>query len=153
MYFPTTTDVVQRQDAFEAQRRETQERAEAGERARKQNITTFEQMWLSLGSDVLKLDGSRHDAELVEARGLAMNRWSQLLSKEEQVIREGAALASRPKNRPAQQGDDLLPDRTLDARNAAWDDETRHRRESLAALKEQAERERKELEAFLTTRR
>jgi hypothetical protein len=154
MYFPSTTETVQQQDAVAMRQRQMQEQARADEEAYKKNVLRFCEMYLTLGPDVTKLATStRFDGALREACGIAANKWSQLLEKEEQVIREEAALASRPKNRPAQQGDDLLPDRTLDARNAAWDDETRHRRESLAALKEQAERERKELEAFVTKRR
>jgi hypothetical protein len=34
-------------------------------------------MFLSLGPDCLKLAGSRHDAELAEAKGLAAARWER----------------------------------------------------------------------------
>ena len=82
-------------------------------------------LWLTLGPDVLKLDGTRHDAELMEARGLAMSRWGQLLNLEQQVIREEQYLAARSKKRPTQPGDDLLPDRTLTERDRAWAEETK----------------------------
>jgi hypothetical protein len=47
----------------------------------------------------------------------------------------------------------VLPDRTIDQRNADWQVETKNRRAGLADLKEQAKRERKELESFITKRR
>jgi hypothetical protein len=136
------------QEEAAARQRQAQEQAAAAERGRKQNIELFTKMWLSLGADVLKLEGTRHDQELAEAKGLAAYRWSQLLQMEQQVIREEQQLASRSKNRPAQFGDEQLPNRTLDERNRQWQDETKHRRAALAELKEQAKRERKELEAL-----
>jgi hypothetical protein len=99
-----------------------------------------------------KFDGTRHDAGLNEAPGLAMSRWNQLLSMEQQAIREEQQLALRPKTRPAQPGDEALPDRTLEQRNAAWLDETKHRRAAFAGLKEQAKVEPKLLEAFVVKR-
>jgi hypothetical protein len=136
------------QDVLAARQRQLEEEARAAEVGRRKNIAILETMWLSLGPDVLKFEGTRHDAELAEARGLAMSRWARLLDLDAQVIREEQQLASRPKNRPAQQGDDVLPDRTIDERNRQWQDETTHRKGTLADLKEQAKRERKELEAF-----
>ena len=131
-----------------ARQRQMQEQARAAEEGRRKNVAILETMWLTLGPDVLKFDGTRHDTELNEARGLAMSRWNQLLSLEQQVVREEALLAARPTNRPAQKGDEVLPDRTLEQRNVAWQDETKHKRGALADLKEQAKRERKELEAL-----
>jgi hypothetical protein len=131
-----------------ARQRQMAEQARAAEEGRRTNVALFERMWLSLGGDVLKLDGTRHDAELAEARGLAMSRWNQLLSLEQQVVREEALLAARPNTRPAQKGDELLPDRTIDERNRQWQDETKHKRGALADLKEQAKRERRELDSF-----
>jgi hypothetical protein len=60
----------------------------------------------------------------------------------------GASSGWRVKPGPAQRGDDVLPDRTLAQRDAAYLDETKHRQAELAGLKEQAQRERKELEAL-----
>lgn len=136
------------QDIVERDRRAQAERAARNERARANNLKTFEAMWLTLGSDVLKLDGTRHDAELAEARGLAAYRWNQLLGMEAQAQREEQELASRPQKRPIQTGDDLLPDRTIAQRDREWEDATKHRAESLAALKDQIKQERAELEAF-----
>jgi hypothetical protein len=72
---------------------------------------------------------------------------------EEQIVREEQQLAARPKTRPAQQGDDLLPDRTIAQRDADWQVETKNRRAGLEDLKEQAKRERKELESYIKSRR
>ena len=58
-------------------------------------------MFLSLGPDVLKLDGTRHDAEMMEASGHAASRWARLLDLEAQLQRDDAVLASRPKKGPA----------------------------------------------------
>ena len=136
------------QDAFAARQREMQEQAAAGERAYRSNVNRFVEMWLSLGSDVTKLEGTRHDGELLEARGLAAHRWGQLLGMEEQIGREEQQLALRPKKRPTQPGDEVLPDRTLAQRDAGWLDETKYKHAALADLKEQAKRERRELESF-----
>ena len=107
-------------------------------------------MFLSLGADCIKVAGSRHDAELIEARGLAAHKWEQLLGMEQQIQREEQQLAARPKSRPSQPGDEVLPDRTLAQRDAGWLDETNYKRDSLAALKEQARAERQELEHFIS---
>jgi hypothetical protein len=138
------------QDILERERERRAEQAAAAEAARKANVNRFVELWLTLGADVMKLDGTRHDAELAEAKGLAAARWNQLVGMESQIQREEATLASRPKNRPTQSGDDELPDRTLKQRDAEWQDKTKYLRTSLADLKEQAKRERQELEAFVT---
>jgi hypothetical protein len=135
-------------DLFARHQQEMAEQAAAAERGRKQNVELFTKMWLSLGADCIKATGSSHRPEIDEALGLASHRWNQLLAMEQQVVREEAALATRPKKRPAQPGDEVLPDRTLAQRDAAWVDETKYKQDSLAALKEQAKRERKELESF-----
>jgi hypothetical protein len=150
MYFPSTTETVQRQDAFAAQQRQMEEQTRAAEEAYRKNVSRFVEMYLTLGPDVTKLATStRFDGALREACGIAANKWSQLLDMEEQVVREEAALASRPKTRPTQPGDETLPDRTIDQRNADWQEQTKHKRDALTGLKEQAERERKELEAYI----
>jgi hypothetical protein len=70
---------------------------------RAQYVALFERMFLALGADVIKIaEGTRHDAELAEARGLAAHRWNQLLSMEAQVEREEQQLVARPKQRPPQ---------------------------------------------------
>ena len=113
----------------------------------------FEGLFLGLGSDCMKLDGTRHDAELMEARGRAAARWHQLLQMEQQVERDTAALAARPKKRPSERADETLPDRTLDQRNAAWEEETKSRHVALAELRRLVSTERAELESFVVKRR
>jgi hypothetical protein len=101
----------------------------------------------------VKIAGTNHDQELLEARGLAAHRWEQLFGMEQQIQRDTAALEARPKERPAQFGDETLPDRTLEVRNLDWEQQTEARALALAALREQAKRERAELESFITKRR
>jgi hypothetical protein len=128
------------------------EAAMADERA--QYVALFERMFLALGADVIKIaEGTRHDAELAEARGLAAHRWNQLLSMEAQVEREEQQLVERPKQRPPQPADDLLPDRTVEQRNAEWQTETKNRGVGIADMREQAKRERKELETYIVKSR
>jgi len=136
-------------DLFERHQQELVEQQRAGERAYRSNVSRFVEMFLSLGPDCIKIaEGTGFDGQMTEAKGLAASRWSQLLGLEQQVIREEGILAARPKTRLAQPGDEVLPDRTREQRNAAWQDETKHKRGALAELKEQAKRERKELEAL-----
>lgn len=79
MYYATTAELQQR-DAFVARQRQMQEQAAANERAYRSNVNRFVEMYLTLGSDVIKIaDGSRHDAELAEAKGLAASRWPLFL--------------------------------------------------------------------------
>jgi hypothetical protein len=85
---------------------------------------------------------------VAEALGLAAHRWEQLLGMEQQIVREEQLLASRPKKRPAQPGDEVLPDRALAQRDAEWLDATKHKHAALAELKEQAKAERKELDSL-----
>jgi hypothetical protein len=137
----TRDDVAERQ-------RQMAEQAVAAEDARKKNVRIFEAMWLSLGPDVLKLDGTRHDAELMESRGLAMSRWNQLIGMESQAEREEAALATRPEKRPTQPTDDQLPDRTIEKQARDWEEQTKYLHVALAELRKLAAAERKELESF-----
>jgi hypothetical protein len=142
------------QEEAAARQRAMAEEAAAGERAYRQNVEIFTRMWLTLGSDVIKVaDGSRHDQALAEAKSLAASRWNQLLSIEQQIVREEQILATRGKKRPPAHDEELLPDRTVAQRDAAYLDETKHRQAALADLKEQAKRERRELESFITTKR
>jgi hypothetical protein len=140
-------------DILERKRQEAAEQAARNEQAHKANVQLFEGLFLGLGSDCMKLDGTRHDAELMEARGRASARWHQLLQMEQQVERDTAALGARPKKRPGQRDDELLPDRTLEARNRAWEEETKSRHLGLAELRKLASTERSELQSFITTRR
>ena len=147
MYY-ATTDERQQQDAYVTRQRQMQEQAAAGERAYRSNVEIFTKLFLCLGADAMKLAGTRHDAELAEARGLAAARWSQLLDAEAQCVRDEQKLNVRPKTRPAQPGDDLLPDRTIKERNADWDAQTKYLYAALADLKETTKAERRELERW-----
>jgi hypothetical protein len=124
------------------------EQAANAERIRKENIEVFTRMFISLGPDAIRVAGQSYDAQLAKARGLASLRWSRLLDMEAQAQREEAALASRPKQRPSQPSDDTVPDRTLAKWNAAWEGETQSARDGLKLLKQEAARERKELESY-----
>jgi hypothetical protein len=137
-------------DLIEQHQREMAEQEAAAERGRMQNVNRFVEMWLTLGSDVIRAGGSSHQPELAEALGLASNRWGRLLDAEAQIGREEQLLASRPKTRPSQFGDDALPDRTIEKQARAWVDQTKHMQASLAELKAQVKAERKELESFIT---
>jgi hypothetical protein len=136
-------------DLIAGRQREIAEQTAADERAYRQNVGRFVEMFLSLGPDCIRIaDGTRHDAELAEAKGLAAWRWNQLLGMEQQIVREEQQLAARPKTRPAQPGDETLPDRTLEQRNADWQVETKDRRAAIAELRKLAEKERRELDSF-----
>jgi flagellar motility protein MotE (MotC chaperone) len=141
------------QDAFVARQREMQEQARAAEEGRRKNVGLFERMWLTLGADCIRAAGSQHQVEVAEALGIATSRWGRLLDMEQQVIREEQQRASRPKNRPTELTDDTLPDRTLEKRNADWQEQTKHMRAAHEELRKLAEKERKELESFVTKRR
>jgi hypothetical protein len=135
-------------DGYQQRQLEMQEEAARNEAARKQNIAVLERLWLGLGPDILKFVGTAHDAELAEARGLASSRWHRLLEMEAQVGRDEQALANRPKQRPAELSDNVLPDRTIASRTAAYADETKAPIAALADLRELAKNERKALEAL-----
>lgn len=63
--------------------------------------------------------------------------------------RDEQNLAARPKKRPSEPGDDMLASEVIKRQEAAFEEETKsRRRESLAALKDQAKAERKQLESF-----
>jgi hypothetical protein len=132
------------QDALAARQREMEEQARAAEEGRRKNVALFERMWLTLGPDCIRAAGSQHQVEVAEALGIATSRWSRLLDQAHQVIREEAALASRPVERT----DEALPDRTLEKRNADWQEQTKHMRAAHAELRKLAEKERRELESF-----
>jgi hypothetical protein len=140
-------------DLFARHQQELAEQAAQGERARVANIQRFTQMWLTLGQDCIPAAGSQHQAEVAEALGIATSRWSRLLDMEQQVIREEQQLSSRPKNRPAERTDETLPDRTIEKRNADWQEQTKHMRAAHEELRKLAETERKELDSFVTKRR
>jgi hypothetical protein len=141
-------------DLIARHQQEMAEQVAADERAYRSNVTRFVEMFLSLGADVVKIaEGTRFDGQLTEAKGQAAWRWNQLIGMEQQIVREEQQLALRPKKRPAQPGDEVVPDRTLAQRDAQWLDETKHRRDALAGLREQAKRERRELESYIKSRR
>jgi hypothetical protein len=152
MQYPTTADLLH-MDAWATEQRQFAEQAAASERAYRSNVNRFVEMFLTLGADAVKVAGNNHDQELNEAKGLAAWRWNQQLELEAQIIREEQQLNTRPKTRPAFPGDDVLPDRTLTQRNADWEVETKNRRAGLANLKEQAKRERAELESYTVRRK
>ena len=135
-------------DLIEQQRQRLAGQAAANERARKKNVEVFTKMWLGLGRDILLLDGTRHYEELAEAKSLAMTRWATLIDMESQVQREEAALASRPKSRPAQPGDDALPNRTIEKQAQAFVEQTKYLQTSLAELRTLAAAQRRELEGY-----
>jgi hypothetical protein len=135
-------------DALAARQREMEEQVRAAEEGRRKNVALFERMWLTLGADCIRAAGSQHQVEVAEALGIATSRWSRLLDMEQQVIREEALLANRPKNRPTELTDDTLPDRTLEKRNADWQEQTKHMRAAHAELRKLAEEERRELESL-----
>jgi hypothetical protein len=135
-------------DLMARRQQDLAEQQRASEQAYRRNVEVFTTMFLSLGSDVTRLDGTRHDPALTEARGLAMSRWNRLLQQEQQIVREEQALAARPKTRPPQPGDQTLPDRTLAQRDADWQEQTKAKRAALGELRKLAAKERKELEAF-----
>jgi hypothetical protein len=100
------------------------------------------------GSGPVYLPGAGSRRELMEARGLALSRWNQLIGMESQAEREEAALATRPKKRPSEPRDDLVPDRTLAERDRDWEQQTKYLHAALAELRKLAAAERKELESF-----
>jgi hypothetical protein len=113
------------------------------------NLATFERMFLSLGPDAAKLDGTRHDSELMEAKIAAASRWHRLVELEGQIVREEQALAARPKTRPQQPNDDLIAPTGLKRLEDEFAAKADYQRASLDALKEQAAKERAELTSFV----
>jgi hypothetical protein len=152
MQYPTTTELRQA-DAWAREQRRVVEQAAQAEEARKKNVEVFTKMWLVLGPDVTKLIGTGHDSELVEARGLAANRWGRLLDAEQQILRDEARIEILARGRVPAHGDDLLPSEVLAKKDAAHKEHVKSARGALKALKEQTQRERAELESFLTKRR
>ena len=74
----------------------------------RRNLETFERMFLWLGPDCLKLGGTAHDSELMEAKAVAAGRWSRLLDLEAQVHREEQNLAARPRKGACEPADKML---------------------------------------------
>ena len=141
------------QDLAERQRQQMAEQAAAAEAAHKANVNRFVELWLTLGADILKLEGTRHDAELAEAKGLAATRWNVLLGMESQIQREEATLATRPKKRPISAMDDTLPDRTIEKQEREWQDKSTYLHATLADLRKSAATERKDLQSYTAKRR
>jgi hypothetical protein len=134
--------------AYELHAQQMAEAAANAERGRKQNVELFTKMWLTLGPDVMRLDGAADDPELAEAKGLAAHRWNVLLNQEEQIVREEQALAVRPTRRPSDVNDWKLPKEAIERLEKAYNDETEGAREQLKLLKELAKNERRELESW-----
>jgi hypothetical protein len=150
MYYATTEELQQRDAAVQAQQ-ELRKRAAAAEEAHKSNVSLFERMFLSLGSDAIKVAGSSHDAELAEARALAAGRWGKLLDLEAQVQRDEQLVAARGK-RPGNPGDKMLADEIIRRMDDEYEAQTKSRRESVKQERELAVSTRKELEAFIVKR-
>lgn len=76
-----------------------------------------------------------------------------MIGMESQVERDAAALAARPRKRPSERADETLPDRTLEQRNADWEQQTKDRHIALAKLRRLASAEREELKGYMARRR
>lgn len=138
-----------RQQAEEQQRQAEQAAARQAE-VRQRRLERLEQMFLTLGSDVLQLgDGTLAGAEFMDARSTAAGKWSRLLNLERQIERETASLAARPKTRPAEPSDQMLATEVVKRMEAAFAAEADAHRAGLEELKEQAKRERAELTRYV----
>jgi hypothetical protein len=84
----------------------------------------------------------------VEARLAAASRWHRLVELEGQIVREEQALAARPKKRPQQPNDDLIAPEGLKRLEDEFASRADYQRASLEELKEQAKKERSEVESF-----
>lgn len=113
------------------------------------NLETFEAMFLGLGPDVTRLEGSRHDAEIMTAKTAAAGRWLRLQQLEAQVEREAAILAARPKERGYAPGDEFIADSLVERQAEAWKVQTDEMASSLEYLREEANRERAILTSFV----
>lgn len=113
------------------------------------NLETFEALFLSLGPDVVKLEGNRHDAELMTAKAAAAGRWLRLQQIEAQVEREAAILATRPKERGYAPGDEFIADSIVARQAEAWKAQTDEMASSLEYIREEAKRERAILTSFV----
>jgi hypothetical protein len=119
------------------------------ERGRARNVELLTKMWLTLGPDVLKLSGTAHDMELSEARGIAISKWEQLLSLEQQIPRDEANLAVLERGRIAEPTDEYAPKELLAKKDADHRARIESRRASIRDMKDQAKRDRKALEALI----
>ena len=113
------------------------------------NLAVFEALFLSLGPEVVKLDGSRHDGELLQAKASAAGRWMRLQQLEAQVEREAAALAARPKERGYAPGDEFVADSIVARQAEAWKAQTDEMASSLEYIREEAKKERAILQSFV----
>jgi hypothetical protein len=113
------------------------------------NLETFEALFLSLGPDVVKLDGSRHDAELMTAKASDAGRWLRLQQLEAQVEREASVLAARPKERGYVPGDEFVADSLVARQVEAWKVQTDEMASSLEYIREEAKKERAALTSFV----
>lgn len=140
-------------DQYELQRQQMHEQAARAERFRHQNLETFQKMWLTLGLDVVRVTNQMLQGEVAEALSRASHRWNRIADLESQITREEAALGARPRKRPSQPGDEMVPDRTLAEWDSRWIAETESLREQLKPLKAEAKRERAELESYIVRRK
>ena len=113
------------------------------------NLETFEALFLSLGPSVIKLEGNRHDSELLAAKSTAAGRWLRLQQLEAQVEREAAALAARPKERGYAPGDEFIADSLVERQAEAWKVQTDQMASSLEYIREEAKKERAVLTSFV----
>jgi hypothetical protein len=88
-----------------------------------------------VAADCIKASSSTHQSEIAAALGLAAHRWNQLLALEQQVTREEQELAVRPRRRGTAPGDEFLASELVKKAEAAWEEETKARRDSLAEMK------------------
>jgi hypothetical protein len=144
---------MQTQDLFERHRQQIEEQQREFERGRVANTQRFERMWLSLGPDVIRAARSSHQPEIAEALGSAVRRWELLLNLEAQIPREEAHLAVLERGRIPDPADEYAPRELLAKKDAAHRATVESRRDQVKQMKEQAKRERKELESFVTKRR
>jgi hypothetical protein len=72
---------------------------------------------------------------------------------EQQIERDQQILASRPRKRPTQPGDDMLADEVIKRLETQFAAEVDVMRVGLEELQVEAKRERKEIESFIAKRR
>jgi hypothetical protein len=70
------------------------------------------------------LDNSARDAEILEAKGLAVHRWGSLLDLEAQVQRRPRPWPPGQRKRPSEPADKMLADEVIKRLEAAYASET-----------------------------
>jgi hypothetical protein len=89
---------------------------------------------------------------LAAGKAAAAARWEQLLNLEAQVPREEANLAAPERGRVPDPNDEFAPRELLAKKDADHRNRVEARRDGLKQLKEEAKRERQELESYITKR-